>query len=552
MGLSLDPRHLKRYKDVAVLLAKYGRGDLLKATPLIDDPLENRPTAPIPAEASDLTNDIEKLGPTFIKLGQLLSTRADFVPPVYMEALSRLQNEVKPFPYEEVDAIVSVELGVRISKAFSEFEQEPIAAASLGQVHRAKLRDGRQVAVKVQRPNIRDQVAEDLDAMSEIASTVDAHTDFGKKYQFTMIVEELRKSLIRELDYRLEAANLRGFGERLKSFPHIVLPQPIDDYCTGRVLTMDYIPGRKVTKLSPLVRTELDTRELAEELFRAYLQMILVDGVFHADPHPGNVFVTDDRRVGLIDLGMVGRLGPHMQEQLLKLLLAISEGRSDDAAEVSIRIGDPREDFDELQFRRRMTDVVGRQQDATIAQMQVGKVVLEVNQIAADCGIRVPSELTMLGKTLLNLDQVGRTLDPEFDPNDSIRRNGAEILRKKMVHDLSPNNFLSAMIEAKEFIEHLPARMNRVLDMLASNKLRMKVDTIDETALIAGMQKIANRITVGLILAALIVGAALLMRVETSFRLFGYPGFAILFFLAASCGALVLVFQILGSDRKEK
>jgi predicted unusual protein kinase regulating ubiquinone biosynthesis (AarF/ABC1/UbiB family) len=471
---------------------------------------------------------------------------------IYMEALSRLQDQVKPFPYEEVEAIIAVELGVRVSKAFSEFEREPLAAASLGQVHRAALRDGRPVAVKVQRPRIREQMAEDLDAMQTIAEFFDAHTEVGKRYNFTLIVEELRKSLIRELDYRIEAASLRGFAERLRKFERLIIPESVEDYSTGRVLTMDYVTGRKITKLGPLARLELHGAELAEELFRAYLQQILVDGVFHADPHPGNVFLTDDHRIALIDLGMVGRVGPRMQEQLLRLLLALSEGRSDDVAETAIRMGDAREDFDELQFRRRIGDLVARQQEATLERMQVGKMVLEINQTAAETGIRVPSELTMLGKTLLNLDMVGRALDRNFDPNESIQRNAAEIFQKRMLRDFSPNTFLSTLLDAKEFIERLPSRLNQLLDLITSNKIRLKVDSIDETQLITGLQKIANRITLGLVLAALIVAAALMMRVETHFRLFGYPGFAMLFFLSATAGVIVLVVSILTGDRRQK
>jgi predicted unusual protein kinase regulating ubiquinone biosynthesis (AarF/ABC1/UbiB family) len=192
VAISFQPSHLRRFKELALLLAKYGRGDLLKGAPVVDDPLEHYAPPPVPPKAAELTDDIEKLGPTFIKLGQLLSTRADFVPPIYMEALSRLQDRVKPFPYEEVEAIIAVELGVRISKAFSEFEREPLAAASLGQVHRAALRDGRPVAVKVQRPRIREQMAEDLDAMQELAEFLDAHTEVGTRYRFTSIIEELR------------------------------------------------------------------------------------------------------------------------------------------------------------------------------------------------------------------------------------------------------------------------------------------------------------------------------------------------------------------------
>jgi predicted unusual protein kinase regulating ubiquinone biosynthesis (AarF/ABC1/UbiB family) len=549
MAVSLDPKHLKRYKDVVFLIAKYGRSDFLKEAPLIDDPLACGDLPTVPPEARELADDLEKLGPTFVKLGQLLSTRADFIPPAYMEALARLQDHVEPFSFGEVEAIVAVEIGARLSKAFSEFESEPMAAASLGQVHRARLRDGRPVVVKVQRPGVRETVAEDLESLQEIAQFLDAHTAIGRRYEFANMIEELRKSLLRELDYRLEAGNLRAMGEKMRPFDRIIVPQPVDDYSTGRVLTMDYVSGRKITRLSPLARTEIDGPGLAEELFRAYLQQILVDGFFHADPHPGNVFLTDDHRIALLDLGMVARIGPKLQDQLLKLLLAISEGQSDNAAETAIKIGEPKDEFDEIQFRRRIADVVAQQQNATVEKMQVGRVVMEVTQISADCGMRVPAELTMLGKTLLNLDLVGRTLAPEFDPNESIRRNGADLMHQRTLKGLSAGNLLNALLETKELVEKLPGRLNQFFELVATNKLRIEVDAIDEDLLMSGLQKIANRITLGLILAALIVGAAMLMRVETTFRIFGYPGFAILFFMGATGGALALVWQILRSDR---
>jgi hypothetical protein len=205
-----------------------------------------------------LATDIENLGPTFIKLAQLLSTRADLLPQPYIEALTRLQDKVGPFPFTEVEEIVCNELGVRISKAFSHFESQPVAAASLGQVHRASLRDGRDVVVKVQRPGIREEMTKDLDVLGEIASFMDAHTEAGRKYEFTLLLEEFRKTLLKELDYRLEARNLVTFSDNLRDFDRIVVPQPLDDYTTSRVLTMDYIRGRKITALTPLAKIDLD------------------------------------------------------------------------------------------------------------------------------------------------------------------------------------------------------------------------------------------------------------------------------------------------------
>ena len=553
MGISLKPQHLNRYRQIAWLFVKYGHSDLVKASGL-DETLEaeQRVTPQEAAKASELADDLEKLGPTFVKLGQLLSTRVEMMPRAYLEALARLQDKVEPFAFDEVEKIVASELGVRMSKAFSDFEVTPMAAASLGQVHRARLRDGRQVAVKVQRPGIRDAMLEDLEALDEIAEFLDNHTAAGKRYEFCQMLSEFRKSLLRELDYRQEASNLTTIGQHLKEFEHIIVPEPITDYSTSRVLTMQYVHGKKITDLSPLARMEFDGSALAEELFRAYLQQILVDGFFHADPHPGNVFLTDNYQIALIDLGMVGRVMPGLQEQLLQLLLAISEGRGDDAADIAIKVGERKEDFAEKEFKQRIGEIVAKQQGVTVEQMQVGRLVLEVTQASGENGIRVPPELTMLGKTLLNLDQVGRAIEPDFDPNASIRRNAAQIMQQRLMKSLSPGNLFSGVLELKDLVQRLPSRVNKILDAIANNELKVSVDAIDEKTLVVGFQKVANRITVGLIIAALIVGAAMLMKVETSFRLWGYPGLAILLFLAAAAGGVTLLINILFYDKGEK
>jgi predicted unusual protein kinase regulating ubiquinone biosynthesis (AarF/ABC1/UbiB family) len=336
--------------------------------------------------------------------------------------------------------------------------------------------------------------------------------------------------------------NLVRLGEMLDQYKRIIVPAPIVDYCAAKVLTMEYIPGKKITELSPLALMEFDGAELAEELFHAYLEQILVHGFFHADPHPGNVFITPDYRIALLDLGMVGQIMPRMQEDLLQLLLAVSEGRGEEAAQTAIKIGEKTADFDNNEFNRRISEIVATQKSAKVSQMEVGRIVLEVTQVAAETGIRVPSELSLLGKTLLNLDQVGRALAPEFDPNASIRRNAASILQRHLLKSLSPGNLFSGVLELKDLIQRLPARLNKFIDAVTNNEFRVTVDAIDERKLMIGFQKVANRITVGLVVAALIVGAALLMRVDTPFRIWGYPGLAILFFLvAAGCGVALLI-----------
>jgi predicted unusual protein kinase regulating ubiquinone biosynthesis (AarF/ABC1/UbiB family) len=551
MSIALNTAHLKRYKDIALLLMKYGRSDLVNQAGL-GDVLDEKVDQADAGEAKELAADLEKMGPTFIKLAQLLSTRADLLPIAYLEALTRLQDKVEPFSFGDVEQIVSSELGVRLSKGFSEFEATPMAAASLGQVHFARMRDGRQVVVKVQRPGVREIIVEDLDALEAVAQFLDGHTETGRRYEFQPMLVEFRKSLINELDYRQEARNLTIFADNLREFTRIDVPRPVDDYTTSRVLTMEYIKGKKITSLSPLARIDIDGYVLAEHLFHAYLQQILVDGFFHADPHPGNVFLTDYGSIALIDLGMVARITPSFQEQLLQLLLAISEGRGDEAAERTIKLGVPKEDFDQVMFSRDIADLVTRHQSSNVQEINTGHVVLEITRIAGERGFRLPPEFTMIAKTLLNLDQVVHTLDPSFDPNASIRRHATEIVRQRMLKSLSPGNVFTSALEVKEFAEKLPGRVNKFLDTVANNELKLQVDAIDETKLMAGFQKIANRITLGLILAALIVGAALMMRVETSFKILGYPGLAIIFFLVAAGGGILLAINILYSDEKSE
>jgi predicted unusual protein kinase regulating ubiquinone biosynthesis (AarF/ABC1/UbiB family) len=547
MALSLKPEHLKRYRDIARLLLQHGRADLVKAAD-IDLPDSEVVEEAVSGDPEKLAKDLEAMGPTFIKLGQLLSTRTDLLPGPYLDALARLQDRVEPFSFGEVEEIVSSELGVRISKAFADFDSTPLAAASLGQVHRAQLRDGRQVAVKVQRPGIRQVILEDLDAFSQIATLIDKHTEMGRRFAFQDMLEEFRKTLLRELDYRREALNLVTLAANLQRYERLVIPRPVDDYTTSRVLTMDFIRGTKITDLSPLARIDTDYRSLGEDLCKAYLDQILVDGFFHADPHPGNLLVTDDGRLALLDLGMVARIDPAMQEQLLKLLLAVTEGQGQEVAQLTLQIGTPLEGRDEARYRREVADLVGSHQNIAGEQVQVGRIVIGLARLSAESGIRPAPELTMMGRALLQLDDSARALDPGFDPNQTVRRHSDTIMRRHMLKKLSPANVFASALEMQEFVQHLPKRMNAVLDNFAGNKLELKVDAFDESRLMDNLQKIANRIAMGLVLAALIVGAALMMQVRTSFQIFGYPGLAmLLFLLAAACG-FVLIFTVFWND----
>jgi len=554
MKISMSANHLKRYKQIAMLLWKYGRSDIVQQMGIDDsiDPAEVNTSGKDPVEPSQLADDLEAMGPTYVKVGQVLASRPDLLPEPYLKALARLQDQVKPFPYTEVEQIITDELGVRISKAFASFDTEPIAAASLGQVHAATLRDGRQVVVKIQRPDITRQIADDFEVLAQIAEFFDTHTETGRKYRYLTILEQLRVSIQQELNYELEAQNLVTVANNLAEFELILIPQPIPDYSTRRVLTMDYVRGRKITSLSPLAKMELDGVPLAEELFRAYLKQVLVDGVFHADPHPGNVFITSDGLIALLDLGMVGHTSPAMQDNLLKILMAISEGKSDEATEVAIRISRTSEQFNAEEFRRRMNQLLMQHQGQGLQQMNVGRILLQISRIGGENGLFVPGELTLLGKTLIQLDEIGKILDPSFDTSASVRRNVTQIISQRMQKDATQGSILASLLEMKNFVAHLPERINKVLDAVSNAELEIKVRTLDAELIMEGLHKIANRIATGIILAGLIIGASLLTRVDTEFRIFGYPGLAIMFFLAAAVGSFWLVISIFVQDHKSE
>jgi len=553
VSLLSAPRHLGRYRDIGRLLLKYGRSDLVRQagldTSLVDDV---EPSGSL-AEGEELAADLERLGPTFIKLGQLLSTRADLLPPPYLEGLSRLQDNLEPFGFDEVRTTIEDELGVRLSRIFDDFDETPMAAASLGQVHAATLRDhggggGRDVVVKVQRPGIRRQVFDDLEVLENIAGRIEAHSEQGRLFAVTDLVAQFRRSLLDELDYRKEAANLVRLRGIVAERPLLVVPAPHDDFSTGRVLTMERIPGRKVTDMSPLARLEIDGPALARALFDAYLDQILVEGFFHADPHPGNVLLLPDGRLGLIDVGMVARVTPEMREHLMRLLMAVGERRGEEVARLAMDMSEPTANCDARHFTSDVADLVERYATASVEQLDAGRLVLDLTRACAASGLKPPPEMSMVGKALLNLDMVARILDPDVAPVSIVQDRALELVRGSATPTLS--GMLNAAMEARDFAEHLPGRVNRAMDALSSGKFELRVDAFDETAFLRGLHRMAIRIAIGLVLASLIIGAALLSRVKTDVTIGGYPAIAFVLFLLAALGGAWLCLTIALSDRK--
>jgi ubiquinone biosynthesis protein len=555
----LRTRDIGRYRDLILLFTKYGRKDFrLHTDPqelLLADGESAEMEPDVRQRAQAFADALKEMGPTYVKFGQLLSTRPDIVPQEYIEALEQLQDNIEPFSFAEVEKVVEEELGVRISKAFLAFDATPLAAASLGQVHRAVLRDGREVVVKIQRPDVREQVRRDLEVFTDIATTIEQHSDLGRKMNLTGAIEQVKLTMTSELNYLQEARNTDALRENLAHFRQIYIPSVVHDFSSSRVLTTELVHGKKVSKLTPLSLVDRDYAELAGVITRAYLKQICVDGFWHSDPHPGNVFLREidgQPQIVLLDFGMVSRITHELQDEIIKMLIALSSNNGTEVAEACVRMSEVQERFEVTKFNRDIATIVANFHDVDVKQVNVGQLLFNVISIANANELKVPAELAMLAKTLLNLDGITKRLDANYDPQQVIRGYSEELIAQKLQQKFAPRNFYPALLDLNQLVLDLPHRTREIIDLTAGGKLTFGIKLTQAEEFLAGIHKIANRIAVGAIIAALLVSSSLMMRVDTGHKILGYPALAMIGYVIAAAAAVYVVASILMRDRKDQ
>ncbi len=496
-----------------------------------------------------LAADLEAMGPTYIKLGQLLSTRHDILPPQYADALARLQDNVQEVPVELVHKTIREDLGGDGHAVFAEFDDKPLAAASIGQVHRAFTKEGDEVVVKVLRPTVREDVKADMDVLMQVARLIDTRTKLGQRLGAVEMMQQFRRSLSDELDYRKERANQDKFVELVEDYEFLTVPKTYPDYCTSRVLTMDYVEGYKINELSPTTIEDIGGPDIASSLFRFYIETLFKYGWLHADPHPGNLFITRDNQLAILDFGMVARIPKHARDKLIRLLIALGEGDGDQVADLVATMVHSTGEIDIDEFRAEVGYLVSSVL-ALGSDFQIGTVLMELARISGEFGLRTPTDLTMIGKALLNLDETVQYLDPNFTPVDAVQDN-IDILTGTGLH-ISMASLASHTMETKDFLSHLPRRANRIMDALSDGELSFHINGIDEDRLVESMHQVANRVTAGLVLAAITVAAALMSSIDSGPQIMGYPAVSLIFFLIAAIGGLVFIVVIFANDRRTR
>lgn len=538
--------HLDRSAQIAHVLLSHG-WDFLRNN---EQRSPGANSAVAKARPLHLRLALEELGTTFIKLGQILSTRADLLPPEYLAELIKLQDSAPPVAFEEIQKVLLTELGQPIEQIFAHFDPVPLAAASIGQAYAATLEDGTEVVVKVRRPGVVEQVNEDLEILKELAATASRHWSFADQYDLTGLVEEFSQTLRRELDYIREAHNAERFAFNFATDPHIHVPRIFWQATTSRVLTLERIRGIKINDLKALDEQGTDRRRLADYATNVVLKMVCEDGFFHADPHPGNFFIEHNGNIGLIDFGMVGVIDEQTQELLAELLIGINHQNADRLVDVFLDLGVTRKRIDRASVRRDIDQLLSTYWGLPLGELKVATLLNDVYSIMRRHRMHLPSNLALLLKTVIMIEGLGVTLDPDFHLAKVLTPYTERLVLRQYSPIRWARNFGRSSLELARFAVEMPQHLRRITNAAENGNLQIGVRPEGFDSVIDRLDRIANRLVLAMITAAFINGLAVLVSVyrPPGWQRFGWAVFAFGFVFALLLGAY-LAWNILRPKR---
>lgn len=540
-------RHLKRYREIANSLVRHGFGHLLtqlglsQFLPSVRRAGKSEVAILQYTRAQRLRMLLEELGPTFVKFGQLLSTRPDLIPRDILDELACLQDSVPAFPFQEAAAIISMELGQLLEQIYSEFEVKPLAAASIGQVHRARLHTGEYVVVKVRRPRIVSQMQTDLEILLDMAKLADKRTPWGRVYHLEEIALELQRAVVEELDFVTEAENAEQIRHNLRHRRDVVIPKIYWDQTTTAVLTMEFVAGVKLSDPAHLLEAGHQPRQVIATLVDLMFAQIFHDGRFHADPHPGNLAVAEDGRIIFMDFGIVGRLRGERKRQFILFLLGIINHSPRQMVRSLADMGVLSRRIDRKALRRDAERLMDRYLDVPLSKIHLGKAVTEIFALAFEYHIRIPAEFTLLGKTIMTLEGVIEDLDAETKLIEILRPYAGRLAKERLAFESVKEIATEQFLETSDFVLSLPRRLNDILDRVDTEGFPLQLNYPDLDKTFLHLDRLGNRLSFSIVLlafsiimAGLIIGSGLVATITGAALLWRLPIIEIGFILAGA------------------
>ncbi|SMC16295.1 ubiquinone biosynthesis protein [Desulfacinum hydrothermale DSM 13146] len=543
--------HLGRFKDIAVILIRYGFDDVLDR---LGFPAQRLLGPRDPAKAAMTTwervrHALEDLGPTFIKFGQMMSLRPDLIPYPLIQELRKLRDEVASVPFSQVKTVVEQGLGRPLKEVFVQFEEEPLASASMAQVHRAVLRQERMpVAVKVQRPGIRQVIKKDLYILEAIAHEVHERVEDYRVYELPKLAKELRRSMLRELDFTLEARNIRIFRSNFRQHPDVFAPAVMEEHCTRQILTMELVQGRRLAEVMLQDGRDL-RRQLARRGLKAMIKQILEDGFFHADPHPGNILVTDDGRLCFLDWGMVGRLTRPARHDLIDLIHAIVAKDSERVLEILLAF--VRGGHDEVHdlLHRELLDLLDAYHGVPLGRFDLGALLMDMSNLLRDYRLYLPSDLAMMVRSLITAEGTARELAPDLNVIAEAEGKVKHLAAQRWHPSELLRGVRRSLRHMAQMQREVPPRFVQILDKIGRGDLEVRFRHENLGDMRRTLDNMSNRLTLALIIAAMIIGSSMIITTGVKPFLFGYPALGIIGYLVSGVLGLYLVITILRSRR---
>ena len=546
-------RHIQRYRQILTVLFKYGFGDLvhtLKIEQYLEIGLQmisrkRREKIETLSRAERVRMAMEELGPTFIKMGQILSTRPDLLPVEFIQELGKLQDHVPPFEYAQVKDIIERELGVPLGQLFKDFEETPLASASIGQVHRARLVDGDEVVVKAQRPGIRKTIEVDLEIMLHLATLMERHLKAMEIHRPTRIVEEFARTLEKELDYTIEAAHTERFAMQFIGDTTVYVPKIYREATTSRVLTMEYVSGIKASEIARLDEAGLDRREIARRGFDLIMKQVFVHGFFHADPHPGNIFILPGNVICYLDFGMMGRIGRKSREHFADLIMNIVRRDEVKVTDALVRLTISDEEPNHNALERDVAEFIDQHFYRPLKELDLGKLLHQLLEMAARHRLTVPPDLFLMIKALSTAEGVGRVLDPDFDATER----AAPFVRRIQLQRLHPKRVAEDIYDSGSdflhLIKEIPGELREILRQARQGRVKIEFEHRGLENMLSTHDRISNRLAFAIVLASLIIGSSLIVLSGIPPKWHGIPVIGLAGFIIAGVMGLWLLFSII-------